>query len=176
MRRLLFTLLAITLLLPAAAFADTKIGYVDLQRALNEVAEGQAAKARLKSNYEKTEAEIKKQEQALRTKQEELAKKRLAMDEATLRQKATELEQEIMKAREATQKMQRSALEEEQKATRAIFDKMQKLVSEIAQKEGFTYVLEKTESGVIYGPQSLDLTNDLIRKYDATYKVSSSKK
>ena len=47
-----------------------------------------------------------------------------------------------------------------------IIKKMQVVIGQIAQAEGYTYVFEKN-AGIIYGPPSLDLTNELIRKYNA---------
>lgn len=178
MRRLLLPLLTVTaLLLPgAASAAELKIGYVNLQRALNEVDEGQAARNKLKAQFEKSQKQLDQEQQALKKKKEELDKKRLAMDEATLRQKMSELDQELVRVSGLYAKLQKDLSGAEAEATREIFGKMQKLVGEIAQAEGFTYVLEANESGVIYGPPSLDLTNDLVRKYNATYKVTASKK
>lgn len=179
MRRLLLPLLTITaLLLPgfASAAEGMKIGYVNLQRALNEVDEGQAARNRLKAQFEKSQKQLDQEQQALKKKKEELDKKRLAMDEATLRQKMSELDQELVRVSGLYAKLQKELSTAEAEATKEIFGKMQQLVGEIAQAEGFTYVLEANESGLIYGPPSLDLTNDLVRKYNATYKVSASKK
>jgi len=178
MRRLLLPLLTITaLLLPGlASAAEVKIGYVNLQRALNEVDEGQAARDRLKAQFEKSQKQLDQEQQALKKKKEELDKKRLAMDEATLRQKMSELDQELVRVSGLYAKLQKELSTAEAEATKEIFGKMQQLVGEIAQAEGFTYVFEANEAGLIYGPPALDLTNDLVRKYNATYKVSASKK
>ncbi|WP_373049447.1 OmpH family outer membrane protein [Vulgatibacter sp.] len=178
MRRLFVPLLtAFALLLPGAAFAaDGKIGYVNLQRALNEVTEGQAAKAKLKSQFEQSQKQLDQEQKALKAKKDELDKKRLAMDEATLRQKMGELDKELVRVSGLYAKLQKELSEAEAQATKQIFAKMQQVVSQIAEQEGFTYVLEANESGIVYAPPSLDLTNDLVRKYNATYKVSSSKK
>jgi outer membrane protein len=46
-------LLLIITLAAAPALADVKLGYVDLQRALQDVTEGQVAKAKLKAEIDK---------------------------------------------------------------------------------------------------------------------------
>ena len=51
--------------------------------------------------------------------------------------------------------------------TRGIFDKMAAIVREIAEADGFTMVFERNDAGLVYAPPSLDLTNELIRKYNA---------
>ena len=52
---------------------------------------------------------------------------------------------------------------------------MNAIVREIAEADGFTYVLEKG-AGIIYAPPALELTNELIRKYNARYPGGGQKK
>jgi outer membrane protein len=47
---------------------------------------------------------------------------------------------------------------------------MDPIIASIAQREGFTLVFEKTDSGLVYAPQSLDLTNELVRLYNDQHK------
>jgi len=178
MRRLFVPLLAAAALaLPAAASAaDLKIGYVNLQRALNEVDEGRVAKEKLRAQFEESQRQLDKEQQALRARKEELDKKRLAMDEATLREKMAELDREMVRVSNLYAKLQKELAEAEARATQDIFAKMQTLVGQIAKQEGFTFVLESNEAGIVHAPAALDLTNDLVRRYNATHKVAASKK
>lgn len=174
MRRVLLSLFALcAFVLPATSSfaAETgKIGYVNLQRALNEVEEGKAAKARLKSQFDQSQARLDKEQKTLQARKEELDKKRLAMDEATLRKNMEELDNDLKRVAGVFAQLQKELSEAEQRATKEIFAKMQQLVGQIAEAEGYTYVFEANESGIVYAPPSLDLTNDLVRKYNATYK------
>lgn len=171
MRRIVLSFIAlVALAAPGFALADLKIGYVDLQRALNEVQEGKAAKARLQARLEKSQAQLDKEKEALRVKQEELEKKRLAMDEATLRQRLEELDKEMMRYSNLAAQLQRELAEEERQVTQEIFGRMRKIIGEIAEKEGFDFVFEANESGILHAPAALDLTNELVRRYDAAHK------
>ncbi|HLV60540.1 MAG TPA: OmpH family outer membrane protein [Fredinandcohnia sp.] len=171
MRRIVLSFIAlVALAAPGFALADLKIGYVDLQRALNEVQEGKAAKARLQARLEKSQAQLDKEKEALRAKQEELEKKRLAMDEATLRQRLEELDKEMMRYSNLAAQLQRELAEEERQVTQEIFGRMRKIIGEIAEKEGFDFVFEANESGILHAPAALDLTNELVRRYDAAHK------
>src|SRR4051812_49298876 len=151
---------------PGVAVADTKIGYVDLQRALNEVDEGRQAKARLESKFKKSQDQLNKEQGDLQKKKEELDKKRLAMDEATVRQKADELDKELVRVTNLFSKLQKELSDEERAATQEIFRKMRLLIGQIAEKEGFDYVFDANESGLVYAPPSQDLTNELVRRYN----------
>jgi outer membrane protein len=57
---------------------------------------------------------------------------------------------------------------------RPLNDKMIGLAREIAQADGFTVVVDRGESGIIYAPDSLDLTNELIRKYNARFPAGKA--
>jgi len=52
------SLLLALALVPAAARAEQKIGYVDLQRALNEVEEGKTAKALLQKDFAEKQKQL----------------------------------------------------------------------------------------------------------------------
>lgn len=171
MRRLVISLIVLAAFaLPGLASAQVKIGYVDLQRALNEVQEGKAAKARLKARLEKSQSQLDKEQEALRAKKEELDKKRLAMDEATLRQRMEELDRELVRVSGLYNQLQRELAEEERQATQEIFGRMRQIIAQIAEKEGFDFIFEVNESGLLHAPTALDLTNELVRRYDAAHK------
>jgi len=59
--------------------------------------------------------------------------------------------------------------------TRGIFDKMANIVRDIAEADGFTMVLERTDSGLVFAAPALDLTNELIRKYNAKFPGGAKK-
>src|SRR5690554_3719766 len=121
MRRNVLPLIVLAaLMLPGLALADVKLGYVDLQRALNEVQEGKTAKARLQARLERSQTQLDKEQAALKAKKEELDKKRLAMDEATLRQRMEELDRELVRVSGLYTQLQRELAEEERQATQEI--------------------------------------------------------
>jgi hypothetical protein len=69
--------------------------------------------------------------------------------------------------------LQKDLSDRERETTRGIFDKMAGIVREIAEADGFTYVLEKG-AGIVYGPPALELTNELIRKYNARFPLGAT--
>ena len=158
------------------AKADLKIGYVDLQRALMEVDEGRAAKNRLQSMMEAKQKEIDREQEALRKESELLEKQRMAMSEDTLRQKQIEMQKKLM---ELQQKWQKSSAEMDQKQRTelsSIFAKMDPIIAEIAEREGMTMVFDKADSGLVFAPPSLDITNDLVRAYNNKHKGTGGSK
>lgn len=173
MRTLSYLLLA--LMIPGVARADLKLGYVDLQKALQEVAEGRDAKARLKSDLDHGKAELDSEQRKLRDDKAVLDKQASMMSEEVRAQKFTEWQQRLVSATQKAEKKQQELAEKERSEMRKIFDKMDPIIAAIAQRDGLAMVFEKTDSGLVYAPSSMDVTNELVRTYNEKYPLKGSK-
>ena len=154
---------------PRAAFAQEplKLGYVDLQRALNETEDGRKAKAQLKKVFDAKQKELDEQQEDFKKSKEDLDKKRTLLPADTVRQKEQELAGKFEKVQQSYMRHQKDLQEKEGEVTQKIFERMQKIIIHIAQAENFTMVLDKTQAGIIFAKQHLDLTNEVIRRYNS---------
>jgi outer membrane protein len=173
--RLLASLAVAALLAPVAVHAQTKIGIVDLQRALNEVEEGKIAKAQLKRDFEQKQKQLDSKQEELRKLKGELDKQSVVMSEDVKRAKGADFERKLMETQQFYADLQKGLSESEQKATGGIIDKMAKITAEIAEAEGLTLVLSRNDAGILYAPPSLDITNELVRKYNARFPAAGGK-
>lgn len=172
-----FSKLSLVLTLASVpALADVKLGYVDLQRALTEVNEGREAKKRLQGMLESKQRELDREQDALRKEGEALEKQAGMMNEETrfakqnaLREKMMVLAQKLEKGKVDMANMERTELN-------TIFQKMEPIIKQLAMKEGLTMVLEKTDSGIVYAPPSLDLTDQLVFIYNDQNKGGAKAK
>jgi outer membrane protein len=169
------SLLLISLVTATAAFADLKLGYVDLQRALTEVGEGQQAKAKLKAEIDKKKAEFETEQKKLREDGMVLDRQASAMSEEVRVEKMKQLQGRLMQITERGQKLQVEFVEKERVELKKIFDRMDPIVADIARREGLAMVFEKTDSGLVYAPASMDVTNELVRTYNEKFPVKGSK-
>jgi outer membrane protein len=158
-------------LLSSVALADLKVGYVDLQRALGEVSEGQQAKAKLKGEIDKKKAEFEGEQKKLREDGMVLDRQASAMSEEVRIEKMKQLQGRVMQISEKGQKLQVEFVEKERTELKKIFDKMDPIVAAIAKREGLAMVFEKTDSGLVFAESNLDLTNELVRTYNEKYPV-----
>jgi outer membrane protein len=166
-------LLAALALAPALARAEQKIGYVDLQRALNEVDEGKAAKALLKKDFDEKQKQLDVKKTEFDKLQADLEKQAVVMSDAAKKEKASDLDRRARELQGLFMQLQKDLSDRERDATKGIYDRMAVIVREIAEAEGFSIVLERG-AGVVYAPTSLDLTNELIRKYNSRHPAASS--
>ena len=175
-RQMLTALLACLLLVAPrlAHAAELKIAYVDLQRAFAEVDECRAAKARLEQIRDAKQKEIDKEQDALKKEKETYEKQMATMTEATRGQQGSELQKKFLDLQQRFEKGRAELAQNERETLGGILAKMQPIITSIAQRDGFTMVFEKTDSGLLYAPPSLDLTNELIRLFNEKNKVAGA--
>jgi outer membrane protein len=149
------------------ASAETKLGYVDLQRALMEVEDGKKAKKQLENMKTSRQKKLDARQNELREMQKSLEAQQAFMQADVKRQKQQEFGQKLQQLQSTYVNLQKELAAEEAKLTKGIYARMGRILGKIGKKDGYTMILEKSQSSVLWAPQHLDLTNDLIRRYNA---------
>jgi outer membrane protein len=153
---------------------DQRIAFVDLQRALNEVEDGKAAKASLESEFKQKQKILEEKKTDFDKARQDFEKQAVVMSEDARRDRQADLERKQFELQQLLMQLQKEFSEREGNLTRGIFDKMSAVVREIAEQDGITLVLRADT--VVYAAQSLDITNDLVRKYNARHKPGAGGK
>lgn len=156
-------------LAPPAA-AELKVGIVDLQRALNESASGKKAKDQFKVEFDRMQNSLKAEKDKLDRLKEDLDKQSVVLKEEERKSKAEEFER---KRRDLRRKLEDSDAElrkKDQELTGDILKELAQVIQEIGEREGYTLVLENSSSAVLYGSKSIDMTDAVIKAYDARKK------
>jgi len=172
-RRLMVALAAlIPLTFSAAAHAQSKIGYVNFQKALAELDEAKAARARLEGIKEQKQKDLDKAQDQLKKDKDTFDKQASTMTEAVRNQKAEDLQKRFIDLQQSFEKGRAELAQKENEEFQPIVTKMRTIIQSIAQKEGFTMVFDA--GGIAYAPDSLDLTPQLVRTYNEQNKVKGS--
>lgn len=161
--------------LPVAASAEQKIAFVDLQRVLLEVDDGKAAKGRLQKWLDERQKEIDKEQEALRKEKETLDKQASAMSDDTRMQKGAELQKKVLELAQKWDRYRAEAAGRERQEMEPIVDKIDQVIAKIAERDGFSFVFEKRDSGLVYAQTQYDLSNEVIRAYNALPKSAAPK-
>jgi outer membrane protein len=159
--------MAVVLAGSSALAEEVKLGYVDLQRALGETEDGRKAKANLKKIFDQKQKELDEQQEELKKAIEDLDKKRTLLPADKVHEKEAELQGRMQKVQQTYVRHQQDLQAKEQEATSKIFERMNKILGKIALSENFTMIIDKTQGGIVFAKPHLDLTNDLIRRYNA---------
>ena len=159
--------IALLLSYSAHALADTKIGLVDMQKAIQESAEGKKAKKELEGDFNKKKKDLEKLEADLKKKKEDFDKKALVLSDDVKAKKQQELQMDFGKYQEAVQKNQMEIQKHERELTAPIITKIRKIIEDISKKDSLTLVLEKSEQLVLYSVKEVDLTDRVIKEFDS---------
>lgn len=151
--------------------AAQKFGYVDFQRALNEVEEGRKAKAALKSEFEQKQKQLDALQGELETMKADLDKQRLILSADALKDKEEAYRKKFIELTERMNSFKMDLQGKELRLTGGILNALQGIVREIGQKEGYTMILEKSQDVVLYSPADADLTERVIRAYNGLPKA-----
>lgn len=163
---LLSSFVASVTLSSTAAFAD-KIGVVNLQRALQECKRGKAAKAALEKEVEDKKKKIDGERSSIQKATEEFQKKSAVLSEKVKTEKGVELQGRMQAFQELVQKSQAELQGREQELTKPILESLKTLIGTIAKKDGVKAVFEESTSGLLFAEEKVDLTEKLIKAYDA---------
>ncbi|HEX3409935.1 MAG TPA: OmpH family outer membrane protein [Candidatus Binataceae bacterium] len=159
----------VTLMALAAAStarADIKLAYVDIQRALNDCRNGKSAKTEFRGRLERVQSQLQGEQSEVQRLKDELEKKGPLMQpdqrqslEQQYSRKLRDFQDDYKSTRETMQ-------EKDNEITGAIVRDLATIVRQIGQKNGYTMVMEK--GNLLWAVPSVDITDDVIRDYDAT--------
>ncbi|MGB9735077.1 MAG: OmpH family outer membrane protein [bacterium] len=160
---LMFTSMAIR---SYAADTAPKIGYIDLQRILLQSDEGKKAKAALEKEFASRKKELNQKKQEL----ENLQKSLEAQSSLLSRDALVEKQAEFVKKRDQFLKLVQQYDEELQKKdselTKQILSQLQDIITEIGKKGNYSLIIEKSQGGILYAPESEDLTDKVMQLFN----------
>jgi outer membrane protein len=143
-----------------------KIGYVDLQKALNLSAEGKAAKEKIKAKVQGYDADVKQRQEELQKLKEDLEKQAMLLSEEARNAKEREYQKKVKDYQRFTKDIQETLQQTDADLTRKILESLLKVVQDVGKSSEYTMILEKTESSLVYADESSDITDKVIEAFD----------
>lgn len=158
----LFLLLAV----PVRSQEGVKIGFVDLDRALNESRAGRSALEKLQANVKETESSLLKEKQELERLRSDIDKKGLLLREEERRNLEMEFQRRVRNYQRGMRDSQEELNQRKNELMADILKGLEKVVTEIGKKEKFTLILERSQ--VLYTDQGVDITDTVLKRYDSS--------
>jgi outer membrane protein len=153
-----------------ASSQAVKIGVVNLDRFQQTSKTFQKAGAAMKSKFEELQKKLDEERNLLAALEEDFKKQSMMLSLDAQEDKKRELEKKRRYYKylhdEFTQEMKDSEME----AIRKIMGELEKVVEKIAEKEGYTLILERRTMGLIYFSKAVDITDRVTEAYDKTYQ------
>jgi len=156
--------------LGSALAADYKIAYVDIQKAVNESNAGKDAKKVITKEVEKFQRLIADKQKELQTLKESLEKQApmLTPDARTTREK--EYQNKLREFQRWGEDTQNEINQKRMEVERNISIGLLKVIQKVGADDGYTLILEKNESLVLFVSKTIDITDRVIKAYDAQKK------
>jgi outer membrane protein len=167
MKRFVVLLLVCVGLVASPVMAEVqKIGYVDLQKALNLSAAGKVAKEKIKTKVQSYDVDVQQRQEELKKLKEDLEKQAMLLSDEARNAKEREYQQKVKDYQRFTKDIQETLQQTDADLTRKILESLLKVVQDVGKNKGYTLVLEKTESSIVYADESIDMTDEVIKAFD----------
>ena len=150
--------------------ADLKIGSVDIERAINECNAGKEAKKDITKEVEKFQRLVAEKQKELQTMRETLEKQGPMLNAEARATKEKELQNKARDFQRWGQDYENDIKQKQAEKERAISTSLLKLIQKLGADEGFTFILEKNEAIVLYTSKAIDITDRVIKLFDAQKK------
>lgn len=170
MKRLFILVVAGLFLTTSTVMAANKIAYIDLQRILTESEEGKAGRQTMEKKAEQLKAKLQLEDKKLKDMKAELEKQSVMLSPEKKAQKEREFKRKVKEFQILAQDSQQEFRQEDAAVSSRIINEILKVVQDMGKKEGYTLILEKQESHVLYADQAINITDKVIGIYNATKK------
>ncbi|MBK1717962.1 OmpH family outer membrane protein [Thiocystis violacea] len=169
-RPFLFVALILGLILPVQASSNSSVGFVDMQKVLEESKLGKRLQEQLRKDFEPRAKVLAGEEQEINKMQQELAKDKPLMSNDQVAKKEKEIQGRIEAYQKKALPVQQDLMKTQQEKGREIVGPAREAVKTIAKKKKLGMVFERGAGGLIYTDEGLDITGDVIKQLDATTK------
>ena len=159
---------------PAAKFPEgAKYAYINIQAIAGTSAEGKASTARLEALRTKKANELAEKNRQVEGNQKKLTSSVLAADaQAQIQREIDKLQLDIQRMTQDAQ----TELQDLQNELQLDFQrKLGPIVQQLSMEKGLQILFSQTDSGIVWADPGLDLTGELIRRFDATMAAAKPK-
>ncbi len=169
------TILSLCFFVATSYGADVaKIGVVDLQRVLDQSNAGKKFNAEIKNQGKKMETELKEKGAEIEELRERMEREALVMSKEMREEKERDIRIRINDFKSLERKFKQDMQLLNRQFTKQIQEETIELIQEIGKTEGYLLVIEKTV--VLYAPNTVDITDQLIQKYNLSFAEKAKEK
>jgi outer membrane protein len=150
--------------------ADLKVAYVDIQRAINECNAGKEAKKVITKEVEKIQHLGADKQKELQAMKESLEKQIMMLTPEARANKEKEYQTKLRDFQRWVDDTQNEMRQKQMEMERNISGGLIKVIQKLGTEEGYTFILEKNETVVLYASKAIDVTDRVIKAFDAQKK------
>ena len=161
---------------PVAAQEAAKFGLVNTQAILEKSIEGRRALTQLQDSEKKYQAAVARLDDEAKQLQNRLNAQRLTLTPEAAAQIQAELVNKQMDRRRTAEDATQAMRDLQYTLLTKIQDEVVAVIEEVRKEKGLDVVFEEIKGGAVFYLRSLDLTAEVIRRYDGSKAVPPAKK
>lgn len=161
------------IIVPSYGADVAKIGVVNFQRIFDASNAGKQASAEINKQGKKMEAGLSQKGQEIEEIRKKLEREALVMSKEIREEKEREFRIKVNDIKILKKKYEKNLREVQKRLIKRIRKEVLDIVQEIGKKEGYLLVIENI--GVLYSPNTLDITDKIIEKYNANFAQETEK-
>jgi outer membrane protein len=147
-----------------------KIGFVDIQKAINECNAGKEAKKAIVKEVEKFQRQFAEKQKELQTMKEALDKQAPMLNPDARATKERDLQNKVREFQRWQEDSQNEVNQKRVEMERNISLGLHKVIQKLGADEGYTFIMEQNENIVLFASKAVDLTDRVIKLHDAQKK------
>jgi outer membrane protein len=160
--------------LTSMAFAELKIGVVDMQRALDECDAGKEAATKMEQEYKEMQAKIQKRRDELQNMQAELNSQSGVLSEKAKNEKMAEYQTKLKNLQRMVEDSNQELKRKERTYVSEIANDLTEVTMKLGEELGYDIVMEKQEGGVVYNADTVDITPLVIERYNKEWNAENN--
>ena len=147
--------------------ADLKIGFVNMNRILNEAPQVKAINAKLQERFSAPKKELDELGESIQKQEKEIKRNELLMTESKLKKSKQNLIEQIKQYREKEAKLGKELQAVQNQELQGFKQVIGKVITEMAEQEKFHIIFN---DGVMYADKSLNVTDKLLERLKSQAK------
>lgn len=163
--------IAISLMISMPLWSAIKVGKIDFRRVVLSIDEGQSLRDKIKGEFDKRQATLKKDEDAFVKNQEEYKKQAAVMNAKAKEKKEKELQEAYMSLQQKSAEYQKEIQDLEEKLQEPLFKKIQDIAKNVSEDAGVDVSFEASRGQILYAKELIDLTDKVIKAYNDKFPV-----
>ena len=165
---IVLTLFIVALVSAGFAQQTLQIAVVNSNEVLQKSAEGKKVMAQLQSKDSKASADIAKMDEDIRVLETRLNTQRLTLTQESLIQMQADLERKKTDRTRFAEDMSREIQDLQQRLFVRIQSELLPIIEAVGKERNLDLIFDLDRSGAIYFNPAIDLTEEIIQKYDAS--------
>ena len=170
-RALLLATLLLTIGVSSPAWAQVKVGILDMQSIIAESIPGQEAMNELRTRFESMKGELDAQNEAIAKLRDELQRQSMVLSQEAQQDKELEYRRKVRDFQDQFQSFQVKMQSEEDRLSEPILELLLEVINAYGRQNNFTMIIDGNASGLVYADDAVIVTDAVKEELNKAWRA-----